>query len=269
MGAFLSDIGGRTGGRTLRWVTTRVCLTVGIILAAALIGCGGKAPRPPEPPPKRELSRMGYSIQVGAFSNVGNAMRLVDGLERHGIGAYYFRHSSGLFKVCFGNFSTVEEARAKADTLLRAGVVAGYQVVRPEDYAAAKVRIYGTVGLRREIVATAESFIGINYQWGGRSPEEGFDCSGLAMAVYQLNGLNLPRTSSEQFMAGAPVPRSNLSQGDLVFFAIKGGRKVSHVGLYAGDGRFIHAPGSGKPIRSDPLAHAYYSRRYVGGRTYL
>lgn len=236
---------------------------------AALIDCGGKAPRAPEPPARRELARMGYSIQVGAFSNVQNATRLVESLERQGVGAYYFRHSSGFFKVCFGDFPSLEEARTKADALLRAGVISAYRLVRPEDYAVARVRVYGSVGLRRELVATAERFIGINYQWGGRSPEEGFDCSGLAMAVYQLNGLNLPRTSSEQFLAGTPVSRSDLDKGDLVFFAIKGGQKATHVGLYVGEGRFIHAPGSGKPIRSDLLAHTYYYARYVGGRTYL
>jgi hypothetical protein len=249
----------------------RSCFTVAILVGtvAALAACGGKAPRIPEPVPKKELARMGFSVQVGAFSRIQNAVRLAEALERRGLDAYYFRDRSGLFKVCFGNYAAPEEARARADDLVRAGVIPGYRLVGPEDYAVAGVRAYGIKGLRRQLVATAESFIGINYQWGGRSPEEGFDCSGLAMAVYQLNGLDLPRTSIEQFLAGIPVNRSELDLGDLVFFAIKGGRKVTHVGLYSGEGRFIHAPGTGKPIRSDELAHSYYSKRYVGGRTYL
>jgi hypothetical protein len=238
-------------------------------LSALAVGCGGKAQRAPATPAPKALTRTGYAIQVGAFYDVQNAIRLVEALDSRSVSAYYFRHSSGLFKVRFGDFPTAEEARTAAETLAGAGVIGPFQVVRPEEYAVAKMRVYGIRGLRREIVATAESFIGTGYQWGGQSPEEGFDCSGLAVAVYQLNGLNLPRTSSRQYLAGAPVKQADLDKGDLVFFAIKRGSKVSHVGLYTGQGKFIHAPGRGKPIRSDLLAHAYYSSRYVGGRTYL
>ncbi|RJR52623.1 MAG: hydrolase [Desulfobacteraceae bacterium] len=212
---------------------------------------------------------MGYSIQVGAFSDVQNALRVIEALDRRSVTAYYFRDSSGLLKVRFGDFSTMEEARMAAETLAGAGVIDAFEVVRPEDYAVAKTRVYGAGGLRKEIVATARSFVGTGYQWGGQSPEEGFDCSGLAVAVYQLNGLNLPRTSSEQYLAGAPVKKGRLDQGDLVFFSIKKDKKVNHVGVYAGDGRFIHAPGKGKTIRYDLLEHHYYSSRYIGGRTYL
>jgi cell wall-associated NlpC family hydrolase len=141
--------------------------------------------------------------------------------------------------------------------------------VSPEDYAAAKARIYGDSVLRTGIVETAESFVGLPYRWGGSSAEEGFDCSGLTMAVYQLNGLNLPRMSGDQFRAGTAVPREGLSEGDLVFFAISGGQKVSHVGIYVGDGRFIHSPGRGKAVRVDSLSDGYYDARYMGGKTYL
>ena len=89
------------------------------------------------------------------------------------------------------------------------------------------------------------------------------------MAVYQLNGLNLPRSSIEQFMAGTRIERSELAKGDLVFFSTNGGRKTSHVGIYTGEDRFIHAPSRGKTIRSDSLSEGYYAARYVGARTYL
>jgi cell wall-associated NlpC family hydrolase len=84
-----------------------------------------------------------------------------------------------------------------------------------------------------------------------------------------MNGLNLPRTSGEQFEAGTPVKRNELAKGDLVFFTISRGEKVTHVGVYAGDGSFIHAPGKGQTIRTDSLSDTYYEKRYIGARTYL
>ena len=256
---------------------TRVTMKKGVGLCAGLLllvwgGCATKPPTPPKPPsalPGREVPRMGYSIQVGAFSDVDNAVRLTESLETQAVSAYYFHHKSGLFKVRFGDYPTREAARAKAEALVQAGVFSEYYIVSPEDYALAKVRLYGENTVRNEIVETAEGFLGLPYQWGGSSAEEGFDCSGLTMAVYQMNGLNLPRSSREQYSFGTPVERAELAKGDLVFFATKGREKVSHVGVYAGDGRFIHAPGKGKTIRMDSLSERYYTARYVGARKYL
>jgi cell wall-associated NlpC family hydrolase len=89
------------------------------------------------------------------------------------------------------------------------------------------------------------------------------------MTVYQLNGLDLPRTSRQQWNTGTPVSRRHLSKGDLVFFATNGGRRVSHVGLYAGDNQFIHAPRRGQRIQTASLANSYYKKRYLGARRYL
>jgi len=230
-------------------------------------------PRPqqrPEPSSaKTKLTRMGYSIQVGAFSDLGNAIRLTESLEGQGLNAYYFRHNSGLYKVRFGDYATKDAALATADRLKKADIVLTYYIVDPGDYALARERVYGREYFREEIVETAESFIGLPYRWGGSSADTGFDCSGLTMAVYHLNGLNLPRSSWAQYKAGDPVQRSALDKGDLVFFATSGGKRVSHVGVYAGDKSFIHAPGKGKRIRMDSLSNRYYAVRYVGARTYL
>jgi cell wall-associated NlpC family hydrolase len=234
--------------------------------------CGGRAPVAPKPDlaaPKRELALLGYSIQVGAFSNPDNAIRLAETLEAQGLRAYYYQHKSGFYKVRFGDFANKEEARNRAEELAANGTVDTYYIVSPEDYAAAKARIYGASALRAEIVETAESFLGLPYQWGGSTAEKGFDCSGLAMAVYQLNGLDLPRSSRQQFEDGTPVSREELAKGDLVFFAISGDGKVSHVGIYIGDGRFVHAPGRGKTVRLDFLSDVYYQARYTGGRAYF
>ena len=225
--------------------------------------------RPEPAPPKEELPLMRYSIQMGAFLNLDNAILLTQSLERKGLDAYYFRHKTGLYKVRFGDFPSKEEARAKAEGLISDGIIKEYYIVSPDDYALAKERRHGSKELREGIVETAESFLGLPYRWGGSSADKGFDCSGLAMAVYQLNGLNLPRSSREQYRAGRPVNRSNLERADLVFFATSGGKRVSHVGVYTGDGRFIHAPRRGKTIRVARLSNTYYRNRYVGARSYL
>jgi len=235
-------------------------------------GCAGKVvvPQKPQPPPPiSELPRVGYSIQAGAFSILDNAILLTKSLERRGLNGYYFRHKTGLYKVRFGDFPSKETARAKAESLNAAGIVDEYYIVSPDDYALARTRVYASKNLRIDIVETAESFIGLPYRWGGSSANEGFDCSGLAMAVYQLNGLNLPRSSREQYMVGTPVRRGELAEGDLVFFATSRGKKVSHVGVYAGSDSFIHAPGRGKTIRVDSLSSRYYGARYVGAKKYL
>lgn len=265
------------------------------VLLLMMGGCGGKkavvtmppesSPPPPEStslpspqtsrqepepsPSKNELPRTGYSTQVGAFSNLENAILVTESLERCGLNAYYFRHKAGLYKVRFGDYSSREEARAEADRLETAGIIPKYYIVSPEDYAVAMERVYGGEHLRKEIVETAERFIGLPYRWGGSSADKGFDCSGLTMAVYQLNGLNLPRSSWAQYGVGNPVHRSELDRGDLVFFATSGRRAVSHVGVYTGDGSFIHAPGRGKKIRVDVLSNRYYAARYMGARSYV
>ena len=237
------------------------------------MGCGSTAYVSPEYRPvaqKETLAQLGYSVQVGAFANQDNAVRLSDNLEHYGLDAYYFVHETGLYKVRFGDFPTKEAARRKAEYVRAAGIIDEYWIVSPDDYAVRKQRKYGgRIDLRSEIVGTAKRFVGTPYRWGGTSPEEGFDCSGLTMVVYQLNGLKLPRSSRQQYGAGIPIRRNELMQGDLVFFATSGGKRISHVGIYVGKGRFIHAPGRGKRIRTDRLTRRYYKARYMGARTYL
>jgi hypothetical protein len=253
----------------LKWIH----IFVALLLILSTGGCGGKAVVSPDSrpvvPEKRRLGYIGYSIQVGAFFNLHNAVKLNDSLKSHGLNAYYFVYKTGIYKVRFGDFPSKETARRKAEGLHASGVIDGYYIVRPDDYAAVKQRKYGRRYLRDEIVKTAKSFIGLAYRWGGSSSDYGFDCSGLSMTAYHLNGLNLPRSSKEQYRAGIPVKRSQLLRGDLVFFAISKGRRVSHVGIYAGDDRFIHAPGKGKRVRIDSLSNRYFKTRYLGARTYL
>jgi len=226
--------------------------------------------RPPQPRiPKQELKRLGYAIQAGAFANVGNAVRLTRSLNRRGLKAYYFLYSSGLYKVRFGDYRTRQAAEKRAKSLVRARIIDEYYIVSPEEYAFAKQKKYGKQFLRDEIAATARRFLGIPYSWGGSSPHKGFDCSGLTMTVYKLNGLNLPHSSRGQYKIGTPINKSRLRKGDLIFFATKRRRRVTHVGIYIGNDRFIHAPGSNKHVRTDSLSNSYFRENYIGARTYL
>ena len=254
----------------LEWKWSYIFGALSLILLIA--GCGRKSVVPPglrPEMPKTGLALMGYSIQIGAFSKLDNAVRLTKALENRELNAYYFAHKTGLYKVRFGNFPSRETARRKAESIRATGIINEYYIVSPNDYAVVKERKYGRRYLRNEIVETAESFIGLPYRWGGSSVDDGFDCSGLAMAVYRLNGLNLPRSSREQYRAGIPIKQSQLKRGDLVFFATSKRKKVSHVGIYTGDNKFIHAPGKGKKIRIASLSNRYFRTRYAGAKTYL
>jgi cell wall-associated NlpC family hydrolase len=113
----------------------------------------------------------------------------------------------------------------------------------------------------------AESRIGSPYRYGGAGPDA-FDCSGLVAYAYLQAGIKLPRTSSQQYAIARPVPRRDLRPGDLVFFRLTG-REVSHVGIYAGDDQFVHAPQSGGKVRMEHLDDQWFRERYAGaGRPY-
>lgn len=118
-----------------------------------------------------------------------------------------------------------------------------------------------------ETVATfALSLVGIDYRWGGATPTQGFDCSGLIRYVFQeTTGAALPRTARGLASLGSRVTRSELVPGDLVFFNTRHAA-FSHVGIYLGDDRFIHAPGRGGEVGVALLSSAYWKKRYDGAR---
>lgn len=118
------------------------------------------------------------------------------------------------------------------------------------------------------LVVSAMTFLGVRYRRGGNSAEEGFDCSGFTRHVFERSlGLVLPRRADEQ--AHAPgwlaVKRDELKPGDLVFFNTLR-RTFSHVGIYVGEGKFIHAPRSGSQVRIEDMRESYWSKRFTGAR---
>jgi peptidoglycan DL-endopeptidase LytE len=115
--------------------------------------------------------------------------------------------------------------------------------------------------------AIAERYLGVTYVYGGSSAD-GLDCSGFVGLVFQEMGMKLPRTSREQFQTGVAVDRSSLELGDLVFFDTTG-KGVSHVGIYLGDGAFIHAASNPGKVIESQLSERYYASRYLGARRVL
>jgi len=116
------------------------------------------------------------------------------------------------------------------------------------------------------LARTALSYRGVPYRWGGRSARTGFDCSGLVQAVCAKWGIYLPRVARAQYKVGAPVKPENLQPGDLVFFKNTYRRGLSHVGIYIGQGCFIHAPGRGKAVMVSRLDESYYKHHWFGAR---
>ena len=108
--------------------------------------------------------------------------------------------------------------------------------------------------------------VGTPYRRGGSSPQTGFDCSGLVTHVFkEAWGLKLPRSTREQRWAGKPVRLAHLREGDLVFYNTRG-RPYSHVGIYIGDGRFVHAPRPGAKVRVESMRTGYWRARFNGAR---
>ena len=117
-----------------------------------------------------------------------------------------------------------------------------------------------------DLISTAMGFIGVPYRRGGNNAETGFDCSGFVRAIYeQAKGMVLPRKASEQAAATEVIDKKDLQPGDLVFFNTMR-RAFSHVGIYVGDGKFIHAPRSGAQVRVEDMGVAYWARRFNGAR---
>jgi len=258
------------------------------------------------------VSRLGYAIQMGAFSDVKNAERFTSQLQDKGIEAFYYRKDNGIYAVRFGDFPSKAKARAVANRLVADRLIDGFYIAPPNEVVFSSsqdpvikqnrpelhkpLKPYppptNELGLptdesttskpvtkppatkpgERDLgyiaARTAERFVGIPYQWGGTTVVDGMDCSGFTKAVYNLCGVNIPRTSREQYKAGNPVSKSELRDGDLVFFGASES-SITHVGIYVGNGKFVHAPKRGEDIKTASVDESYFERRFVGARRYI
>ncbi|MDD2364916.1 MAG: NlpC/P60 family protein [Desulfuromonadaceae bacterium] len=245
------------------------------------------------------IKRIGYAIQMGAFNDVKNAERFTTKLQSKGIEAFYFRKDNGFYAVRFGDFPSKEKAVSIARRLVAEQLINSYYIAPPNEIVFTKPKEAGwqkaepphikepantlqpvtpkepeqtgskaTQDMGAIAARTAERFVGIPYRWGGNNVVDGMDCSGFVRAVYNLCGLSIPRTSREQFKTGDLVSKESLQDGDLVFFG-SAKDKITHVGIYVGGGRFVHAPRRGEEIRITKVNESYFEKRFVGARRYF
>ncbi|CAK9887837.1 MULTISPECIES: C40 family peptidase [Pseudomonas] len=120
------------------------------------------------------------------------------------------------------------------------------------------------------LVERAHELIGVPYRWGGMTVKGGFDCSGLLVYLFRNEAdIRIPRTTAAMLQSGArTIKQHQLKRGDAVFFNRNGQGRIGHVGLYIGEGRFIHAPRTGKNIRIDSLRSSYWSKSYMTAKRF-
>lgn len=251
-----------------------------VFLAVLLFSCTAPRPRYHKPQYQYEsksVSKAGYAIQAGAFGQVRNAEALTEKLNQKGVDAYYFKKPDGIFVVRFGDFADFDEAKHYALKLKSEGVIDAYYIAPPIDlqkYAPRPEKKKAHEQKKREgdlgaiIAQTAERFVGIPYKWGGNNVADGLDCSGFTKAVYNLCGINIPRTAQEQYNAGGGIAKDDLDEGDLIFFG-ESKNKITHVGIYVGGGKMVHAPKRGEEIKTAKISEGYFSSRFVGARRYF
>jgi len=251
------------------------CFLMAICLLVVVPGNGRAAPV------TAGISKLGYSIQVGAFSEVKNAERLTAKLQDQGVDAFYFKKDNGLFAVRFGDFPSHRSARRAAARIVGGLGIESFFIAPPlkkplvvekeptsPDPGEKPVRKQSRDDLGVVAARTAERFVGIPYLWGGNTVVDGMDCSGFVRAVYNLCGVNIPRTSAEQFKVGRSIGLEALLDGDLVFFG-SSDASISHVGIYVGNNRFVHAPRRGDEIKISPLQGNGFFKKFVGARRYF
>ena len=120
------------------------------------------------------------------------------------------------------------------------------------------------------VVDRAHALLGTPYKWGGTSAEQGFDCSSFLVYLFKTEAnIHIPRpTAAMHRSTAATVKRNELKPGDAVFFKGNGRGQVSHVGLYIGEGKFIHSPRAGKNVRIDSLSNNYWNKNYTGAKRF-
>lgn len=229
-----------------------------------------------------------YGVQVGAFREFERAERVQESLEDAGYNSYV--SEDGTWKrVRVGPFATRAEAEAEVAMLWPFLVARFGPLEFPKSWVVEEDREVRNAPIAPSaseepsrffpggfapvdstaayIIETARSLLGVSYTWGGTTPD-GFDCSGFIQYLFGRAGYAVPRQAKNQFRVGEEVQTSALVPGDLVFFSTYTSG-ASHVGIYLGDGEFIHASSGTGEVTITPMTKRYYQNRYLGARRVL
>ena len=182
---------------------------------------------------------------------------------------------AGLGSPLLGQLPAFNPAPSLAQSVVPdvATVLAGAATEQPADAAtdehdaAVAAASANITDLRKSLIAMAMKLRDTRYVRGGRDPATGFDCSGFVRYVFaHAVGMQLPNNSASQFLAGLKVKKADMQPGDLVFFRTHGKRRISHVGIYISNGRFIHSPSAGKSVEISSLHESYWAKRFAGAK---
>jgi hypothetical protein len=231
-------------------------------------------------------SRTVYGVQVGAFKEFERAEQVQQALEDAGFSSY-FSEVGGYKRVRIGPYLSREKAEREARSLWpflvarfgplefeRSWVVVEDREIENAPIVTAETpapifpdRRVTARGDARLILEDAMTHLGTPYHWGGTQPG-GFDCSGFVQFIFSSRGFVIPRQAKNQFKVGDEIAADALEPGDLVFFSTYS-RGASHVGIYIGEGEFIHSSSGEGVVTITPLAKRYYTNRYLGARRVL
>lgn len=211
------------------------------------------------------LCVLSASLMLSGFFNLAFAQELPKGIVTGDV--VNLRENPGLEAkvITQVGISTIVSVLGKTDGWYQLQLSDGTQGWMSASYVSLREEDISRSGSERDIVDFAKRFLGVGYVYGGSSPK-GFDCSGFTSYVYKNLGIEIPRTSLEQSKAGVAVEKSALKTGDLVFFKTLGSKKINHVGIYIGDGNFIHSSSGGGEVRIDTLLTGYYNDHYATAR---
>ena len=260
-----------------------ILFTAGCMLLATMLGYSQGSAHPTKPAAKHKRLKQSTRPAVKAGSTKLHVVNRGDTLfaiaRAHGttVEALLAANNMQGSRIQIGQKLRVPVSKNLAAQVMKRGTneVPAVQSPEPDTLVAAEVsESEGPASdsivqpMRLQLVKAGFGLLGVRYRWRGISELSGFDCSGLVKSLFAKFNIELPRSSREQFKLGEKVDRDKLEPGDLVFFS-SGGRLPTHVGIYVGDNKFLHAARKPRHVIVSDLTGQWYTSRYLGGRRML